>query len=129
MVDVVVGEEGKREQRERLRKLEGLVGKLGYDIRHLIDVDELDPGFEIFIVILPDELGVGCPTKMGRDTLVALLDDNATALNAEMGLVQSELPACERLAIAAARLLGDVELEAGPVKADRLTNRFNVGRF
>lgn len=109
--------------------MEGLVGKLGYDIRHLIDVDELDPGFEIFIVILPDELGVGCPTKMGRDALVALLDDNATALNAEMGLVQSELPTCERLAIATARLLGDVELETGPVKADRLTDRFNVGRF
>jgi len=109
--------------------LEALVGELGYDIRHLVDVDELDPGFKIFIVILPNELGVGCPTKMGRDALVDLLDESATALNAQMGLVQSELPTCEWLTIATARLLGDVELETGPVKADRLTNRFNVGRF
>ena len=66
---------------------------------------------------------------MGRYALVALLEENATALNAEMGLVQSELPTCERLAIATARLLRDVELETRPVKADRLTNRFNVGCF
>lgn len=109
--------------------MEALVGELGYDIRHLVDVYELNPGFEIFIVVLPDELGVGCPTKMSRDALVALLEENTTALNAEKGLVQSELPTCERLAIATARFLGDVELETGPVKADRLTNRFNVGRF
>ena len=115
-------EEGKR---KRLR----LVSEFGYDIRHLVNVDELDPGFEIFIVVLPDELGVGCPTKMGGDALVALLEENATALNAEMGLVQSELPTREWLAIATARLLRDVELETGPVKADRLTDRFNVGRF
>jgi hypothetical protein len=95
----------------------------------LVDVDKLDPGFEIFIVVLPDELGVGCPTKMGCDALIALLEENAAALNAEMGLVQSKLPACEWLAIATARLLGDIKLETGPVKADRLTNRFNVGRF
>ena len=107
--------------------MEALVGELGYDIRHLVDVDELDPGFEIFIVVLPDKLGVGCPTKMGRDALVALLDKNATALNAEVGLVQPKLPTGERLAIATARFLGDVEFKPGPVKADRLTNRFNVG--
>lgn len=95
----------------------------------MVDVNELDPGFEIFIGVLPYELGVGRPTKMGRDALVALLDENPTALNAEMGFVQSKLPTCERLTIAAARLLRDVELETGPVKADRLTDRFNVGCF
>ena len=66
---------------------------------------------------------------MGGDALVALLDEDAPALDAEVGLVQPELPAGERLAVAAARLLGYVELEAGPVKADRLTNRLDVGRF
>jgi len=105
------------------------VGELGYDIRHLVDVDELDPGFEVFVVVLPHELGVVCSAKMGRNTLVALLDDNLTALDPKMGLVQSKLPTCEWLAVATARLLGDVELEAGPVKADRLTNRLDVGRF
>jgi hypothetical protein len=126
IVDVVVV---RKEKGERSGKLEALVGEFGYDIRHLVDVDELDPGFEIFIGVLPDELGVCCPTKMGRDALVALLEENPTALNAEMGLVQSELPTCERLTIATARLLGDVELETGPVKADRLADRFNVGSF
>ncbi len=95
----------------------------------MVNVDELDPGFEIFIGVLPDELGVGRPTKMGRDALVDLLDEDPTALNAEVGLVQSKLPTCERLAVAGARLLGDVELETGPVKADGLTDRFDVGRF
>ena len=127
MVSVVVVR--KEKKRANRAKLEDLVSELGYDIRHLVNVDELDPRFEIFIVVLPDELGVGCPTKMGRDALVALLEENTPALNAEMGLVQSELPTCERLAIAAASLLRDVELESGPVKADRLTNRFNVGCF
>ena len=56
LVDVVVV---RKEKRERLRKLEGSVSEFGYDVRHLVDVDELDPGFEIFIVVLPDELGVG----------------------------------------------------------------------
>ncbi len=103
------------------------VGELGYDIRHLVDVDKLNPGFEVFIVVLPYELGVLRSTKMGRDALVALLEENATALDAKMGLEQSKLPTCERLAVATACLLGDVELEAGPVKADWLTNRFDVG--
>lgn len=106
-----------------------LVGELGYDIRHLVDVDELDPRFEIFVGVLPDELGVGRPAKMGRDALVALLDEDPAALHAEVGLVQPELPPGERLPVAAARLLGDVELEPGPVEADRLADRFDVGRF
>jgi hypothetical protein len=71
----------------------GLIGELGYDVRHLVDVDELDPGLEILVVILPDELGVWRPAEVGRDALVALLDDNAAALDAEVGLVQAELPA------------------------------------
>jgi len=119
----------KEKEREVRQVGKDLVGELGYDIRHLVDVDELNPRFEIFIVVLPDELGVGCPTKMGRNALVALLDENASTLNTQMGFVQSELPTCKRLTIATARLLGNVELETGPVKADRLTNRFNVGRF
>ncbi len=103
------------------------VGELWYDIRHLVNVDELNPGFEIFIAILPYELGVGCPAKMCGDALVALLVENPTALDTKMGLVQSELPTRERLAIATTSLLGDVELETGPVKADGLTNRLDVG--
>jgi hypothetical protein len=35
-------EEGKKREGKEVR-LEGLVGELGYDIRHLINVDELDP--------------------------------------------------------------------------------------
>ena len=66
---------------------------------------------------------------MGRDALVALLDEDAAALDAEVGLVQAELPAREGLAVAAAGLLGYVELEAGPVEADRLAYRLDVGRL
>jgi len=95
----------------------------------LVDIDELDPGFEVLVVVLPDKLGVGGAAKVGRYALVALLDEDAAALDAEVGLVQAEFPAGERLAIAAAGLLGYVELEAGPVEADRLTYRFDVGRL
>lgn len=103
-----------------------LVGELGYDICHLVDVDELDPRFEVFIVVLPDELGVGCSAKVSGDTLVALLDEHATTLDAKVGFVQPELPTGKRLAVATTGLLGNVELETGPVKADRLTNRLDV---
>ena len=106
-----------------------LIGKLGYDVGHLVDVDELDPRLKVLIVILPYELGVGRAAKVGRDALVTLLDKDAAALDAEVSLVQTELPAGERLAVAAAGLLGYVELEAGPVKADRLAYRLDVGRF
>jgi hypothetical protein len=36
---------------------------------------------------------------VGRHALVALLDNNAVALDAEVGLVQAKLPACERLSL------------------------------
>jgi len=105
------------------------IGELWYDVGHLVDVDELDPRLEILVVVLPHELGVGRPAEMSRDALVALLDEDAAALDAEVGLVQAELPAGEGLAVAAAGLLGYVELEAGPVEADRLAYRLDVGRF
>ncbi len=78
---------------------------------------------------MPDELGVGRAAKVRGDALVAFLDEDAAALDAEVGLVQAELPAGEGLAVAAAGLLGDVELEAGPVEADRLAYRLDVGGF
>jgi hypothetical protein len=105
------------------------IGELGYDVGHLVDVDELDPRLEILVVVLPHELGVGRPAEMSRDALVALLDEDATALDAEVGFVQAELPAGEGLAVAAAGLLGYVELEAGPVETDRLAYRLDVGRL
>jgi hypothetical protein len=72
---------------------------------------------------LPDELGMGCPV------LVVVLDENAMVLDAEMDLVQSELPTCEWLTIATAHLLRDVELEMGAVEPYWLTNCFDVGCF
>jgi hypothetical protein len=66
---------------------------------------------------------------VGRDALVALFNEDTAALDAEMGLVQAELPAGEGLAVAGAGLLGDVEFEAGPVEADRLAYRLDVGRL
>ena len=88
-----------------------LVGELGNDVSHLVDIDKLYPRLEVFVVILPDELGVRCPAEMRRHTLVALLDDDASALHTEMRLVETELPACERLPVTTTRLLGYVELE------------------
>jgi len=70
----------------------GLIGELGYDVRHLVDIDELDPGLKILVVVLPDELGVWGAAEVGGDALVALLDENAASLDAEVGLVQAELP-------------------------------------
>lgn len=95
----------------------------------MVDVDKLDPRLEILVVVLPHKLGVGRPAEMSRDALVALLDEDAAALDAEVGLVQAELPAGEGLAVAAAGLLGYIELEAGPVEADRLAYRLDVGRL
>jgi hypothetical protein len=106
-----------------------LIGELGNDIGHLVNVDELDPRLEVLVIILPHELGVGRAAEVRGDTLVALLDEYTPTLNAEVGLVQAELPAGERLAVPATRLLGYVELEARPVKADRLSNRFDVRGF
>ena len=72
---------------------EGLIGELGYHVRHLVDVYELDPRLEILVVVLPDELGVWGATEVGGDALVALLDENAASLDTEVGLVQAKLPA------------------------------------
>ena len=78
---------------------------------------------------MPDELGVRGAAEVGGDALVALLDEDAAALYTEMRLVQAELPTSERLAVATARLLGYVELEPGPIKADRLPDRLDVRRL
>ena len=107
----------------------GLIGEFGNDIGHLVNVDELDPRLEVLVIVLPHELGVGRPAEVRGDTLVALLDEDAPALNAEVGLVQAKLPAGKRLAVPATRLLGYVELEARPIKADRLSNRLDVCGF
>lgn len=103
-----------------------LVGELGDDVSHLVDIDELYPGLKVLIIILPYELGVRCAAEVRRHTLVALLDEYATALHAEMRLVQTELPACERLPVTTARLLGYVKLEPGPIEPDRLSDRLDV---
>ncbi|SRR6266702_203262 len=106
-----------------------LVGELGNDVGHLVDVDELDPGLKVLIVILPHELGVGGTAEVGGNALVALLDEDTAALHAEVRLVQTELPASQRLAVPATRLLGYVELEPGPIEADRLPDRLDVCGF
>jgi hypothetical protein len=105
------------------------IGEFRYDVRHLVDIDELDPGLKVLVVVLPHEFGVGGAAEVCGDALVALLDEDAAALHAEMRLVEAELPAGEGLPVAAARLFGYIELEPGPVKADRLPDRLDVGRL
>ena len=106
-----------------------LVGELWDDVGHLVDVDELDPRLEVLVVVLPHELGVRGPAEVRRHALVALLDEDAAPLHAQVRLVQPELPAGQRLPVPAARLLRYVELEPGPIEPDRLPDRLDVRRL
>jgi len=104
-----------------------LGGELGYDFDHLVDIDKLDPCLQVFRVVVPYERRLSRPAKERARALVLFLDENVFPRDAEIGLEHAELPSCQRMTIALGSLFGDVELETGPVEADRLTYGFYIG--
>jgi hypothetical protein len=61
--------------------------------------------------------------------LIVFLNENVASCDAKARLEYSELPALEGMAVPSCRLLRNVEFEAGPIKADRLSNGLDVGLF
>ena len=78
---------------------------------------------------MPYKLGLFRAPKKGTRALIRLLDHRPAALHAELGLEYPEFPTLERMVVPARALVGDVELESGPVESARLAYRFDVGRF
>lgn len=78
---------------------------------------------------MPYKLGFFRAPKERTRALIRLFDHRPAALHAELGLEHPELPALQRMIVPARALIGDVELEPGPVEAARLADRFDVGRF
>ena len=106
-----------------------LCGELWDDFDHLVNVDELHPRFQILRVVVPDEFGLNGTTEKCANTLIMFLDENVVSCDAKVRFEYSELPALEGMAVSERRLLRDVEFEARPVKANRLSNGLDVGLF
>jgi len=96
---------------------------------HLVDIDKLDPAVQLFCRIIEDEPRVvGAPEKRD-DTFILLVDELITSSHAERRSPYAKLPPRQGVAIAHCSTLWDVELEARIVKANRVSDRFDVGLF
>jgi hypothetical protein len=121
----VIGDSKRHEEKKR----DALRRQLWNDLDHLIDIDKLYPSFQVLCIIVPYKLGLFRAPKKGTRALIRLFDHRPAALHAELGLEHPEFPTLQRVVVPARALVGDVELEPGPVESARLAYRFDVGRF
>ena len=106
-----------------------LCGELWKDIDHRINVDELNPGLQILGVVVPDECRLLCPPKECASALIVLLDQDITTCDSKARLEYTELPALKRVTVALHCFRMNIEFEARPVEAYRLSDSLDVGLF
>jgi len=61
-----------------------LICEFGDNIGHLVNINELDPRFQVLAIVLPDEFRVCGASEVSGDALVRLLYHDTLTLNAEL---------------------------------------------
>jgi hypothetical protein len=105
------------------------ISQLFNDVDELICGYKLNPIIQILLLLVEYKLDALVAPKICAAALVLFLDEVALAFDADEGFVEAELPPLEEAPVSRCGTLGDVELEAGPVEADGLTDGADVGLF
>ena len=103
--------------------------QLWYDFDHLVDINELHPSLQVFLVVVPNELRLLASAEERTCALVRLLHDPVCSPHAKLRLEYAKLPSIQWVVISAGRFFRNIKLETGQVEANWLTNRFDVSLF